>query len=249
MIDSILLKNMGNLKFQGGEILSKPNFSNAQYLELHGGANEIPKKSIGYYGLKRGLDILGALFGFVILIPILLVISTAYLFEQKRGPIFFKQKRSGKNGEFFYIYKFRSMAVNAEELLKANDSLYSKYIKNNYKLEPHEDPRITKIGKFLRKTSLDELPQLINVLKGDMSLVGPRPVVIEELEEYGDLKADFTSVKPGLTGYWQAYGRSDIQYPERVNVELYYVYNQSTLFDLKIIIKTISSVIKKDGAY
>lgn len=126
------------------------------------------------------------------------------------------------------------MIVDADEKLKANKVLYQKYLKNNYKLEPEEDPRITKLGRFLRKTSLDEIPQLINVIKGDMSLVGPRPVVEEELLEYGERKNEFLSVKPGITGYWQVSGRSNVGYPERVNLELYYVNNQSLLFDLYI---------------
>lgn len=141
------------------------------------------------------------------------------------------------------------MIVNAEEKLKADKELYQKYLKNNYKLEPHEDPRITKLGRFLRATSLDEIPQLINVLKGEMSLVGPRPVVKEELEEYGVKVNEFLSVKPGLTGYWQVSGRSEVGYPERVDLELYYVYNQSLLLDIKIILKTIWIVLLKKGAY
>ncbi|HZH60174.1 MAG TPA: sugar transferase, partial [Metabacillus sp.] len=133
--------------------------------------------------------------------------------------------------------------------LKKNKELYEKYLKNNYKLEAHEDPRITKLGNFLRKTSLDELPQLINVLKGNMTLVGPRPVVEEELMEYGENVNKFLSVKPGVTGYWQVSGRSNVGYPERVDLELYYVYNQSLLFDLRIIILTIWMVLIRRGAY
>ncbi|MGE2643769.1 sugar transferase, partial [Escherichia coli] len=142
--------------------------------------------------------------------PIFLLISILYMIGDNKGPVFFKQIRMGKNGKEFYIYKFRSMIVNAEEKLRSNEVLYKKYIDNNYKLEPSEDPRITKVGQFLRKTSLDELPQFLNVLKGDMSLVGPRPVVQEELVEYGKRKDEFLSVKPGLTGYWQVSGRSDV---------------------------------------
>jgi exopolysaccharide production protein ExoY len=202
-----------------------------------------------YLGMKRTLDVIGALFGLILTLPIFLVISIFYFFGELKGPIFFKQERVGQYGKTFYIYKFRSMVVNAEEKLKADKKLYKKYVQNGYKLEPHEDPRITKFGAFLRKTSLDELPQLINVLKGEMSLVGPRPVVVEELQEYKDRKDEFLSVKPGVTGYWQVSGRSNIGYPERVDLELYYVYNQSFLFDLKIIIKTFWVVLLKKGAY
>ena len=141
------------------------------------------------------------------------------------------------------------MVVNADEKLKSNKELYGQYLKNNYKLEQFDDPRITKVGRVLRKTSLDELPQLINVLKGEMSIVGPRPIVKDELKEYKHLKGDFLSVKPGITGYWQICGRSDVGYPERVDLELYYIYNQALLLDIKIILKTIIVVIFKKGAY
>lgn len=141
------------------------------------------------------------------------------------------------------------MAIDAEERLKSDTKLYTKYIANNYKLEPEEDPRITKLGKFLRKTSLDELPQFFNVLKGDMSLVGPRPVVKDELVEYGSRVNEFLSVKPGITGYWQVSGRSDVKYPERVNLELHYVYNQSLWFDIKILFLTCWTVLIRKGAY
>lgn len=198
---------------------------------------------------KRTIDIVGAIIGLILASPLFLIISIFYLFGDSKGPIFFKQVRVGKNGKRFYIYKFRSMIVNAEEKLKADKELYEKYLRNNYKLEPHEDPRITKLGRFLRKTSLDEIPQLINVLKGEMSLVGPRPVVEEELKEYGMKVSKFLSVKPGITGYWQISGRSNVGYPERVDLELYYVYNQSIKFDLKILLKTILIVLTKKGAY
>lgn len=198
---------------------------------------------------KRIIDIIFALFGIIICLPIFIVISVFYLQGESKGPILFKQVRIGKNGEKFNIYKFRSMIVNAEEVLKSDEKLYQKYIKNNFKLEQDEDPRITNIGRLLRKTSLDELPQLINVLIGNMSLVGPRPVVLEELQEYGERKREFLSVKPGITGYWAISGRSDVDYPERVDLELYYVYNQSLLLDIKIILKTGLMVVLKKGAY
>lgn len=225
----------------------------ARYLERAGRPNAT-NAHVGdnttYLFFKRALDLFGAVVGLVLSLPLFLVISMLYLFGNNKGPIFFKQRRTGQYGESFYIYKFRSMVVNAEEQLKSNRLLYKKYLDNNYKLEPEEDPRITKIGCFLRKTSLDELPQFINVLKGEMSLVGPRPVVVEELKEYkGDRKDLFLSAKPGLTGYWQAYGRSEIEYPERCDVELYYVNHMSFKLDVIIIFRTILSVITKKGAY
>ncbi|WP_203289116.1 sugar transferase [Metabacillus sp. cB07] len=205
--------------------------------------------SSAYLFIKRSIDLLGAAIGLLITAPVFLFISMMYLFGDSKGPLFFKQQRFGKNGELFYIYKFRSMIVNADERLKQNKELYQSYIENNYKLEHDEDPRITKLGKFLRKTSLDELPQLINVLKGDMSLVGPRPIVEEELREYKQKRNDFLSVKPGITGYWQVSGRSDVGYPERVDLELYYVNNQSLKLDTRILIQTIIVVFLRKGAY
>lgn len=202
-----------------------------------------------YYFTKRVMDLTGAIIGLILNIPLFLLISIFYMFGESKGPVFFKQIRIGENGQKFYIYKFRSMLVNAEEKLKADKKLYKKYIANSYKLEPYEDPRITRFGRFLRATSLDEIPQLINVLKGEMSLVGPRPVVEKELEEYDSKRSVFLSVKPGVTGYWQVSGRSNVGYPERVDLELFYVYNKSFIFDIKILFKTIIVVFIKKGAY
>mgnify|MGYP003775578825 CR=1 FL=1 len=198
---------------------------------------------------KRLIDILGSLFLIILTLPIYIVIGLFYMNGENKGPIFFKQVRIGKNGNKFRIYKFRSMVVNAEEKLKSDEILYQKYLDNSYKLEPEEDPRITRVGRFLRASSIDEIPQLINVLKGEMSLVGPRPIVEEELVEYGERTSEFLSVKPGITGYWQVSGRSDIDYPERVDVELYYVNKASFLFDIKILLKTVSIVLLRKGAY
>lgn len=202
-----------------------------------------------YFYLKRVSDFILSAGAIVVLLPLLLFLSSFYLYGENKGQILFKQKRVGQNGRIFFIYKFRSMVSNAEEMLKKDKDLYEKYIANNYKLDPEEDPRITKFGKFIRKTSLDELPQFFNVLKGEMSLVGPRPVVKEELMEYKDQKGKFLSVKPGITGYWQANGRSNVGYPERVDIELYYVDHQSVKLDLKIIIQTFAKVILRKGAY
>jgi len=207
------------------------------------------EKRVGFHIAKRGIDIIGALAGITIFLPLFLIISFMIKVREPQGHVFFKQKRIGKNGKVFNIIKFRSMLVNAEERLKENAELYRKYVENNYKLEQNEDPRITKFGAFLRRTSLDELPQFVNVLKGDMSLVGPRPVVTEELREYGELKRKFLSVKPGITGYWQVSGRSDVGYPQRVDLELYYVDNMTIWLDIKIILITAWSVLAKKGAY
>lgn len=210
--------------------------------------NEIKERKL-YFIVKRLIDIILASSGMLFLFPIFLLVSVLCLFGKNKGPVFFKQLRVGKNGEQFYIYKFRSMIVNAEQVLKSNSTLYKKYLENNYKLEQHEDPRITKVGALLRKTSIDEIPQLINVIRGEMSLVGPRPVVPEELIEYDLRLKDFLGVKPGVTGYWQICGRSDVGYPERANLEFYYVDNQSGKLDAHILLKTIVLVFNRTGAY
>ncbi|WP_273851789.1 sugar transferase [Guptibacillus spartinae] len=206
-------------------------------------------KRSGFELVKRLIDLTFATLGLVITMPIFLFVTCLYLFGENKGPVLFKQIRIGRNGERFKIYKFRSMVQNADLKLKQNARLYEKYLKNNYKLEPSEDPRITNVGKFLRSTSLDELPQLINILKGEMSLVGPRPVVEEELIEYKEKQESFLSVKPGLTGFWQISGRSNVGYPERVDLELFYVNNKSLFLDIKILLKTFIIVFIKRGAY
>ena len=140
------------------------------------------------------------------------------------------------------------MVVNAEEKLYADKDLYAKFVENGYKLPTEEDPRITKFGAFIRKTSLDELPQFINILIGNMSIIGPRPVVERELVEYGDRVDEFLSVKPGAMGLWQASGRSDIQYPERADLEISYVEHANLWFDFKILFMTVLAIFKGDGA-
>ncbi|WP_374988845.1 sugar transferase [Priestia megaterium] len=195
-------------------------------------------------GASRLIDIILAITFIIILLPIMLIIFLLIKLDS-RGPVLFKQQRIGKDGEAFLILKFRTMIINSEQKLKENPVLYRKYIENSYKLDPSEDPRITKLGEFLRKTSLDEIPQFLNVLIGDMSIVGPRPVLLDELKEYGNKREIFLSVKPGITGYWQVSGRSNIGYPERVNLELYYIERKNILFDISIIGKTFISVLKK----
>ena len=181
----------------------------------------------------------------IVLAPVFAIIALAIKIESK-GPVFFKHTRIGKNGKIIKIYKFRSMVQNAEDLIQKFTPEQMKEFKENYKLT--DDPRITKIGNFLRKTSLDELPQLINIIKGELSIIGPRPVIQEELEKYGADAQKFLSVTPGLTGYWAANGRSDTTYEQRMEMELYYVDNLSMKLDLKIFFKTILSVLKREGA-
>ena len=211
--------------------------------------SQIKKQSLTYLFFKRLTDIVLSLLALIGFSPVFLGVWIANRFGDNKGPLFFKQTRIGKNGKPFKMYKFRSMIVNADEILHSNIELYEKYVENNYKLEPDEDPRITKMGRWLRRTSIDEIPQFINILKGDMSIVGPRPVVKEELKEYGDRVDKFRSVKPGAMGLWQASGRSNIGYPERCDLELSYVDHASYWYDVKIMFKNIISIFKNTGAY
>lgn len=211
--------------------------------------SQIKKQSLTYLFFKRLTDIVLSLLALICFSPVFLGVWIVNRFGDNKGPLFFKQTRIGKNGKPFKMYKFRSMIVNADEMLHSNIELYEKYVENNYKLEPDEDPRITKLGRWLRRTSIDEIPQFINILKGDMSIVGPRPVVKEELKEYGDRVDKFLSVKPGAMGLWQASGRSNIGYPERCDLELSYVDHASYWYDVKIMFKNIISIFKNTGAY
>lgn len=203
------------------------------------------EKARRYIKVKRILDCILATIALIILSPIYLIIAIAVKIDSK-GPIFFGHTRIGKNGKIIKIYKYRTMVTNAEELIKQFTPEQMKEYKENFKLE--NDPRITKVGKFLRKTSLDELPQLLNIIQGDLALIGPRPVVKKELEKYGENAGKFLSVTPGLTGNWAASGRSNTTYEERMKMELWYVDNISFITDVKIFFKTIIAVIKKEGA-
>lgn len=209
---------------------------------------KIEKKNIYkkiYSGIKRIIDIVVSFIGMVLLLPIFLIISAIIKIDSK-GPVLFVHKRIGKDGKEIGIYKFRTMVENAEDLIKEFTEEQQKEFRECYKLQ--NDPRVTKIGAFLRKTSLDELPQILNILKGDLSIIGPRPVIEEELEKYGKYKEKFVSIKPGLTGYWAANGRSDTTYAERVQMELYYIDHMSIKLDIQIFFKTIIAVIRKEGA-
>lgn len=199
--------------------------------------------------LKRALDLFLIILSSPLVLPLMLFIALALKMTSK-GPIFYGHKRVGKNGEEIKCWKFRSMYVNSQEMLEkilATNPVMKKEWEENRKFV--NDPRVTPFGTFLRKTSLDELPQLFNILAGSMSFVGPRPVTKEELEKYGD-SADFIlSVTPGLSGMWQISGRSDTGYEERINLDTYYIQNWSTWFDMWIIVKTVWVVINGKGAY
>lgn len=213
-------------------------------LEKQDNISEINRKPI-YEFFKRIFDIISSLVAIIVLGPILIIIAILIKRDSK-GPAFFAHKRLGKNGEIIKVYKCRTMVQNAEELLKKLTPEQKEEFAKNFKLE--NDPRITKLGNFLRKSSLDELPQLINILKGDMSVVGPRPIVEKELEMYGKYASKLLSVKPGLTGNWQANGRSDTTYEERVQLDMEYIDNRSFGMDILIILKTALMVIKGTGA-
>jgi exopolysaccharide biosynthesis polyprenyl glycosylphosphotransferase len=193
------------------------------------------------------MDRVGALVGLLLFSPLLVFIAVAVR-RDSVGPVFFRQRRVGFGGRPFAIVKFRSMAGDAEERLR-RDGLYEAYVANGYKLPPGNDPRITPLGAMLRRTSLDELPQLFNVLTGSMSLVGPRPVVPDELACYGELASAYTGVRPGVTGYWQVNGRSDVGFPERAELDAYYYDNRSLRVDLRILVRTVVAVAMRVGAH
>ena len=200
-------------------------------------------------GCKRLIDIVGSLIGLTLLIPLTVGIAIANRIAKDKGPIFYTQKRIGKNGKEFKLYKFRSMIIGADEILEKylaeNEEAREEYA--TYKKLKH-DPRITKVGQFIRKTSLDEMPQFINVLKGEMSLVGPRPYLPKEKEDMGRMYDSIILCKPGITGFWQILGRSETTFKERLNMDIEYYYNRSLKIDIKLLLKTIKKVILKEGA-
>lgn len=187
---------------------------------------------------KRFFDIVLSTLGLIVFAIIFIPISIAIYLED-RGPIFYNASRLGKDGKIFKMYKFRSMKVNAPDLRKADGSTYN----------GEDDPRLTKIGKFIRKTSLDEAPQVINVFIGNMSVIGPRPDLPEHIKEYVGDEVRKLEVLPGITGYSQAYYRNSIEWKERIKHDIYYVDNLSLVMDIKVFFKTIMTVLKKEGVY
>jgi exopolysaccharide production protein ExoY len=198
--------------------------------------------------VKRAADFVLSVLMLIVLSPLLGAIAIAIRLTSP-GPVLFRQKRLGFEGEPFTLLKFRTMREDAEQILRDTPSLHQKYVQNNFKLPGGEDPRVTPLGRFLRATSLDELPQLFNVLIGEMSLVGPRPIVPNEAVEYGDSATLFMSAKPGMTGHWQVSGRSEIaEYGKRVELDLEYIRDQSFGKDLEILIRTVPAVLRRKGA-
>ena len=206
-------------------------------------------KSVMYHSSKRLFDIVCAIIGFIALLPLALVVKISYVLSGDFNSIFFTQKRIGQYGKEFNFYKFRSMVPNAEDMLikilMENKDLAREY-KINKKLK--DDPRITKMGKILRKTSLDELPQMINVLKGDMSIIGNRPYLPREKEDMGEHFGNIVKTKPGITGYWQVSGRSDTTFEKRLELEEEYSQYASFKMDAKIFFKTFQVVLGTKGA-
>jgi exopolysaccharide production protein ExoY len=195
------------------------------------------------------LQKLVALILILIASPLLLFVSIIIILDDG-FPVVFKHKRVGKSEKLFSCLKFRSMKKNSEEILKNDKKLYQIYIKHNYKIPEELETRFINIGAFIRKTSLDELPQLFNIVNGSMNLVGPRPIVSDEKKFFNEEEIKLLySVRPGITGLWQVSGRSSIPWPERKYIELDYIKQRSFFFDLKIIFKTFSAVLKKTGAY
>lgn len=198
---------------------------------------------------KRLIDIIGSIIGVLFLIPLSIGIKIANIKQKDYGPLFYKQKRIGKNGKEFTLYKYRSMVMDADKklykYLEENEEAREEY--STYK-KLKNDPRVTNVGHFIRNTSIDEFPQFINVLKGNMSLVGPRPYLPREKKDMGSLYHTVIQSKPGITGMWQVSGRSEITFEDRMKMDIEYYYNWSLKTDIKLLLKTIKKVIQKEGA-
>ncbi|MES2391348.1 MAG: sugar transferase [Acidobacteriota bacterium] len=234
----------------GGRIFSLPDAA-AFALPAHTPTAHAagPRALFRYRFVKRAIDITLILISAPFVLLLLAAIAAAVRISSP-GPIFFSHRRIRRHGAFFSMWKFRTMCVDSaavlETYLNANPEARAEW-RLHHKLR--HDPRITRVGAFLRRTSLDELPQLWNVFTGSMSLVGPRPIVAAELEKYGEFFADYCLVKPGLTGLWQVSGRSAIDYPERVQLDRHYAHHWTLRGDLKILLKTFRAVVNQDGAY
>ncbi|MFB6363159.1 sugar transferase [Paenibacillus elgii] len=230
--------------------MSAPKLSNESNVLESGGYDssivKVNEEKSSYLFAKRCMDILGAAVGLILIAPVFGVIAILIKMEDPKGPVFFKQRRVGKHETVFEMYKFRSMVSNAEELL---DGLLSQNEVSGHMFKMKDDPRITKVGRFIRKTSLDELPQLWNVLKGDMSLVGPRPPLPREVKEYTAYHRQRLQVTPGCTGLWQVSGRNQLGFEQMVELDIQYIASRSLLFDMKIIFKTMRVLLGSKDAF
>lgn len=204
-----------------------------------------PRKGIIYLFFKRAMDIVGSAIGLILLSPLFILVALAIKVEDPKGKVFFAQKRCGKNNKPFQMYKFRSMVSNAEELL---EELMEQNEMDGPVFKIKEDPRITRVGKFIRKTSIDELPQLFNILTGDMSIVGPRPAIPHEVAKYNDYQKQRLLVKPGLTCIWQVSGRNSIGFDEWIDMDLEYIEKRNLWMDIKLIFKTVGVLFGDDNA-
>ena len=205
----------------------------------------LAKESILYSVTKRLIDIVGSLCGIILLSPLFLIVAILIKLEDPKGKVFFAQERNGRYPKTFKMYKFRSMVHNAEDLLK---DLMDRNEQTGPVFKINDDPRITKVGKFIRKTSIDELPQLFNVLKGDMSLVGPRPPIPHEVDQYNSYQMQRLAVKPGLTCIWQVSGRNNIGFDEWVEMDIEYIKTRNLWLDIKLIFKTVGVLFGDDNA-
>ena len=204
------------------------------------------KQSKFIYGfIKRWFDVISSIIAIILLSPLYLVIAIIVKLDS-HGTIIFAHERLGKYGKKIKVYKFRTMVTNAQQILKDMPDELKREFEESFKFE--NDPRITKVGKFLRESSLDELPQLINIIKGNMSIVGPRPIVAKEIEKYGKYGDKLLAIKPGLTGNWQVSGRSNTTYEQRVELDMDYIDTRSFWRDMVIILKTVGVVLRKVGA-
>lgn len=199
-----------------------------------------------YRGSKRIFDFVASLFGLIILSPLFLIVAIAIKVEDPKGPVFYSQVRLGKKQSPFKMYKFRSMIVDADKHLK---ELLSENEVDGAMFKMKEDPRVTRVGQFIRKYSIDELPQLVNVLLGNMSLVGPRPPLPREVQEYTEYDKQRLEVKPGCTGLWQISGRNDVSFHEMVELDLQYIAKRGFLFDIYVLFKTVAVFIHPNAAY
>lgn len=223
-----------------------PETANKEFSNVKPLSNTLVNGGYSYLLLKRLIDILGSLFGIILLSFLFFLVAFLIKVEDPKGKVFFAQDRVGKDGKLFKMYKFRSMVSDAEEKLQ-HLLKYNEVSGAMFKIK--DDPRVTNIGKFIRKTSIDELPQLFNVLKGDMSLVGPRPPLLREVKEYTEYDKQRLLVTPGCTGLWQVSGRSNLNFKQMVELDLQYIEKRSLLFDLKIIIKTVLVLFGSKDAY
>jgi Undecaprenyl-phosphate galactose phosphotransferase WbaP len=242
--DIVMVPALGGLPIYGMEV---SHFFSHEVLMLRA-RNNLNRR--GPQILKRAIDIAGASIGLLLLSPLFAYVAWR-IQREDAGPAFFTQPRIGKDGQPFKFIKFRSMVMDADGALERwkteNEKLYVQYLASNFKLA--NDPRVTKIGAFIRRTSIDELPQLINVLKGDMSLVGPRPLLARELPEYGPSIAAYGKARPGLTGLWQISGRSSSTFQHRIDMDLWYTRNWSLWYDFVILLRTVGVVLRQEGAH